>query len=138
MKPSLSSLPSIELVNLCRRGIPTAYRGKLWLYVSKANLLMEHYPEDYFESLQVRSNSILNDKVKREIEKDVQRTFPSHEFYKNNSEGLRSLRKLLRAYAVRFHNDQINTHTSNCHYFTSFPLCMYVCVCVCFRYIILA
>jgi len=53
-------------------GIPPAYRGNLWISITLSNRKQNHYPKDYYNNL-LTSLSLLDEKVKCEIEKDIRR-----------------------------------------------------------------
>ena len=86
-----------------RRGIPVAYRALVWSRISLAAIYKSNYPATYFSSLLSRSSEV-NKKAVSDIEKDVERTFPGHEYF-GMEIGIDSLRKVLLAFAL--HNPEV-------------------------------
>lgn len=178
LKPAGQFKPTMDLKLLIRQGIPVAYRGITWMWISGASILKKQmekliqekkndekltlidlkrsytslyninfsndYPIEILEQINknptvsevlINSNSNCNnsssnlsynnqglfsyyslclyysssgyvsEKILFEIEKDVERTFPDHSFFQPESEGVKSLRKVLRAFAC--HNPSI-------------------------------
>ncbi|XP_076889391.1 uncharacterized protein LOC143540133 [Bidens hawaiensis] len=103
-----SLFPWKELESLVRGGVPRDLRGEAWqAFVGvKARRV-----ESYYQSLLDTSDTVLDltkpgekverahvpEKTKKQIEKDLPRTFPGHPAL--NEEGRNSLRRLLIAYA---------------------------------------
>eukprot|EP00164_Ancoracysta_twista_P019894 GFYU01035247.1.p1 GENE.GFYU01035247.1~~GFYU01035247.1.p1 ORF type:complete len:540 (-),score=146.44 GFYU01035247.1:62-1645(-) len=85
------------LLNLVRQGIPHELRSEMWQHLSGAHAMMlEH--EGYYEELASASKG---DHAKfKEIEKDLDRTFPGHELFQL-AENIDRLRRVLRAYMLR-------------------------------------
>ncbi|PRP80199.1 hypothetical protein PROFUN_12157 [Planoprotostelium fungivorum] len=87
-----------KLKLMVRQGIPPSLRGQLWQLWSgsrfKMNLMKDHFADllVYYEGQQ--SLAI------KEIEKDLNRSFPEHPFYQTQ-EGLQSLRRVLLGYSWR-------------------------------------
>ena len=88
-----------DLKQLVRRGIPIAYRALVWSRISLSSSYRSFYPPDYYLSLLLRVYEIPK-KVKEEIEKDLDRTFPQHEYFSSQGVGEDSLRQVLRAFAL--------------------------------------
>ncbi len=70
------------------------------------------------------THACMHIQVKADIAKDVPRTFPEHVLFKGNTLLVRSLSRVLEAYARR------NPNTGYCQVYT---VCICVCVCVCVR-----
>ena len=84
-----------KLQRRIRKGIPNALRSWAWTVISDAKTYRDLYPDP--SGLDI---SMVPDKVKEDIEKDVDRTFPKHlQFAENNGSGQTSLRRLLLWYA---------------------------------------
>jgi len=92
--------PSNDLKQLVRRGIPTAYRALVWSRISLSSVHRAAYSSDYYTTLVTRINEIPRS-VAIEIEKDVDRTFPEHEYF-GMEIGIDCLRRVLLAFALHF------------------------------------
>jgi len=79
----------------CRKGIPDAMRGTIWMLLSGADKLKDSNPGLYNE-LKLKE---ADPEAKSVIERDLERTFPSHDLFKRQSQGQNSLRHVLIAYA---------------------------------------
>lgn len=90
--------PSNDLKQLVRRGIPTAYRALVWSRISLSSVHRAAYSSDYYTTLVTRINEIPRS-VAIEIEKDVDRTFPEHEYF-GMEIGIDCLRRVLLAFAL--------------------------------------
>lgn len=88
-----------DLKQLVRRGIPIAYRALVWSKLSLSSAYRSFYPPDYFQSLLLRAYEVPK-KVGDEIEKDLDRTFPQHEYFSSRGVGEDRLRQVLRAFAL--------------------------------------
>ncbi|KAJ0979314.1 hypothetical protein J5N97_014788 [Dioscorea zingiberensis] len=105
-----------ELESLVRGGVPKALRGELWqAFVGVRTRRVEGYyqglldPEakssddkevnafNNMDDISKKSQGFANEKWKRQIEKDLPRTFPGHPAL--NEDGRNALRRLLTAYA---------------------------------------
>jgi len=86
-----------KLKSRCRKGIPDAVRGDVWLKLTGADVLRKNGTGKY-------NRLCFEEPVKKYadvIDKDLARTFPKHSIFNNQSEvGQTGLRKVLRAYAV--------------------------------------
>lgn len=101
LKPVGIFKPNEQLKQLVRRGIPIAFRPLIWKKISLSSIHRLQFPSDYYKSLLLRVNSNeLEPKVKNDIEKDLDRTFPEHEYFNLNGNGEASLRRILSAYAL--------------------------------------
>ncbi|BFG36062.1 hypothetical protein CerSpe_223360 [Prunus speciosa] len=95
----------LELESLVHGGVPTDLRGEVWqAFVGvKARRVERYYYEllaqetNTTESVDKDNSSGVPRKWRRQIEKDIPRTFPGHPAL--NEEGRNSLRRLLLAYA---------------------------------------
>jgi len=103
VKPSGMFRPSPELKALVRRGIPVAYRALLWPKLSLANKYKLKYPTNYYQELLNRQDELAS-KVEIDIDKDIDRTFPEHDYYGCGGGG-EVLRRVLVAHAL--HNPTI-------------------------------
>lgn len=80
----------------CRKGIPDAMRAVIWMLLSGADKLKGENPGLYIRL----SNGTPDDEPGAVIERDLERTFPSHDFFKRqNKQGQNSLKRVLIAYA---------------------------------------
>lgn len=82
---------------LCRRGIPFLMRPRAWVAISGATIQKSIAPQGY-ELLKKRTSS-LEEKVKRQIEGDINRTFPCHPIFQTN-EGTECLKNVLSVFAL--------------------------------------
>lgn len=73
--------PSKELKALVRRGIPVAYRSLVWQKISLSSLHRREYGQNYYSSLLMQADKDLDFRVRDDIEKDIDRTFPEHEYF---------------------------------------------------------
>ena len=107
LKPGGIFRPSRDLKLLVRRGVPIAFRPTVWMHISLASVHRRTFPANYYSALLGRASTAeLDANVAEDIEKDVDRTFPEHEYFQNlQGEGISGLRRILRAYAL--HNPQV-------------------------------
>ncbi|KAK4050235.1 hypothetical protein OIV83_003556 [Microbotryomycetes sp. JL201] len=90
-----------EFKELVKKGIPIAYRPKIWAECSGANEAREPgVYRDLLESHRGQDNPCLN-----QIDMDCHRTFPTNVFFAGNGPGVAKLRNVLVAYSWR--NPQI-------------------------------
>lgn len=61
---------------MVRKGIPVAYRASIWPKISLSSVYRLQFPADYYQTLLVRSEGELAEKVKIDIEKDIDRYVP--------------------------------------------------------------
>jgi hypothetical protein len=92
---SFSKSNSKLLKSRIRKGIPSSLRGEVWQLLAKTSSLRKSYPRHHFFRL---TNLIDDPDCMVTIEKDLNRTYPTHELFKS-SQGQESLRAILRAYA---------------------------------------
>ena len=87
-----------KLQELVIKGIPTCFRGELWLTFSGALHQLRAAPGKYAEYVNScnESNSIAAD----EIERDLHRALPEHPAFQEDK-GISALRRVLNAYALR-------------------------------------
>ncbi|XP_056172392.1 uncharacterized protein LOC115674143 isoform X4 [Syzygium oleosum] len=104
--PLESSFPwREELECLVRGGVPKDLRGEVWqAFVGVRTRRIERYYQDLLareasdeEGKALDNSSGVSQKLKKQIEKDIPRTFPGHPALDEN--GRNSLRRLLIAYA---------------------------------------
>ena len=90
-----------KLKRRIRKGIPDAVRGKIWLDLLAGEVdkwRISHPTSKLDEKIR---NGGVEEFVRCEIEKDVDRTFPNHEmFERKDADGQRSLRTILTRYAA--------------------------------------
>ncbi|KAM0786289.1 hypothetical protein ACM66B_001768 [Microbotryomycetes sp. NB124-2] len=90
-----------EFKELVKKGIPIAYRPKIWAECSGANEAREPgVYQDLLERHRGQDNPCLN-----QIDMDCHRTFPTNVFFAGNGPGVAKLRNVLVAYSWR--NPQI-------------------------------
>jgi hypothetical protein len=87
-----------KLQELVIKGIPTCFRGELWLTFSGALHQLRASPGKYAEYVNScnESNSFAAD----EIERDLHRALPEHPAFQEDK-GISALRRVLNAYALR-------------------------------------
>ena len=90
--------------DLVRRGIPVAYRPLIWQKISLSSINKLQYPMDYYQSLLNRIEELPSG-VQEDIEKDVDRTFPDHQYFRHSGQGISALRRVLQAFAL--HNPDV-------------------------------
>ncbi|KAK9068488.1 hypothetical protein SSX86_012602 [Deinandra increscens subsp. villosa] len=116
-----NSFPWKELESLVRGGVPRDLRGEAWqAFVGVKARRVESYYQNLLDGGETRINQTTSnlqdgisggkgasvpvpEKCRKQIEKDLQRTFPGHPAL--NEEGRNSLRRLLLAYAQ--HNPSV-------------------------------
>lgn len=103
LKPVGTFKPSQDLKEMCRRGIPAAFRQLVWQKISGSSVYKNSFPADYYRSLLARSTEV-PEKVLGDIEKDVERTFPDHDFFQKGK-GVEGMRRILHAFAI--HNTDV-------------------------------
>lgn len=72
LKPAGVFKPTKDLKDVIRRGIPVAYRSLVWQKVSLSSMERLRHPSNYYQSLFGRLSEV-NERVKSDIEKDVDR-----------------------------------------------------------------
>lgn len=86
-----------RLKKRCRKGIPSAVRGKAWFYLSAGHIAMEKYPR-FYEKLEREPG---DEQVCDEIRKDIHRQFPNHELFREaNGPGQQSLFNVLKCFSI--------------------------------------
>ncbi|KAG2388474.1 hypothetical protein C9374_000638 [Naegleria lovaniensis] len=99
---------SNEFKKLVRKGIPMEYRAVMWYIISGANYqFLTH--KDVFDKLKEKAQSIPVEEREKDknfscICKDVDRTFPTHPFYKDPHNQI-ALRNVLYLYSL--HNPKV-------------------------------
>lgn len=90
---------SEKLRQRLRKGIPDSLRCDIWLKLSHVNDLKRVYPNRFLLQQPADVPELTID----EIERDINRTFPTHDFFENGSgihhHGQESLRRILQSYA---------------------------------------
>ncbi|GAA5976500.1 hypothetical protein JCM11641_001322 [Rhodosporidiobolus odoratus] len=81
---------------LVRKGVPIAYRPKIWAECSSANEARE--PALYQELL-AQKESVGEKQCLKQIDMDCHRTFPTNVFFAGNGPGVGKLRNVLVAYS---------------------------------------
>lgn len=83
---------------LCRRGVPQSRRGVVWQRLLQCWGVKERYPGLYFR---LRSQTMASTDLAGVIERDLDRTFPTHRLFADGVDGpgQQMLRNILRAYA---------------------------------------
>ncbi|KAI3696780.1 hypothetical protein L6452_29315 [Arctium lappa] len=94
-----SSFPWKELESLVRGGVPRDLRGEVWqAFVGVKARRVERYYQNLLDVCDAGGERFpMPEKCRKQIEKDLPRTFPGHPAL--NEEGRNSLRRLLLAYA---------------------------------------
>eukprot|EP01119_Soliformovum_irregulare_P023401 TRINITY_DN8163_c0_g1_i4.p1 TRINITY_DN8163_c0_g1~~TRINITY_DN8163_c0_g1_i4.p1 ORF type:complete len:1110 (-),score=273.11 TRINITY_DN8163_c0_g1_i4:85-3414(-) len=87
-----------QLNSLIKRGVPDSYRGEIWSFCSGASAKKLVNPNYYRRMLEKMATEV--SPLKDEIERDLHRSCPEHEFFKTER-GVSSLRNVLVAYAGR-------------------------------------
>ena len=84
-----------------RKGIPDAFRQKLWPSLCRADVSQKRHPGEYLNLFQKSLKVPSLEKVHESISRDVGRTFPRHViFCQVNGIGQKSLGNILRAYSA--------------------------------------
>lgn len=81
----------------CRKGIPSAVRGKAWFYLSGGHISLDKYSK-FYEKLEREPG---DEQVCSEIRKDIHRQFPNHELFREaNGPGQQSLYSVLKCFSI--------------------------------------
>jgi hypothetical protein len=97
LKPGGMFRCSPELKAVVRRGIPIAFKSVVWLEVSLANVHRRAFCDDYYQQCIDKATSDQSASMQHtlmEIGKDVDRTFPDHDFFRDGG-GEEKLRRVL-------------------------------------------
>jgi TBC1 domain family member 10 len=87
-----------KLKSRIRKGIPDIVRGDVWKRIANVQMMKELYPTAFHDGDITKE---IPDTTFRQIEVDLNRTFPRHDFFIScNGAGQASLRRLLQLYAV--------------------------------------
>ncbi len=92
-----------QLRQLVRQGVPNELRGYIWLKTSGAQWSMLSRGAGYYRAL-LETHRADNSQALEEIDKDVHRSFPEHEYFQRE-EGQVALRHVLAAYS--WHNPAV-------------------------------
>ncbi|KAL0489566.1 TBC protein [Acrasis kona] len=87
----------------CRNGIPPELRGELWFHISGADKLKQESPTLYSDLKKNHNSKEVSEAVKQ-IDNDIDRTFPEQVFYALD-ESKTALRNILVAYSL--YNKQV-------------------------------
>ena len=82
---------------LCRGGVPFSQRPRVWKAVSGALDLKRNSSQSY-QTLKEAASSGIEERILRQIEGDLNRTFPSHPLFQSE-QGLNCLRAVLTVFA---------------------------------------
>lgn len=81
----------------CRKGIPSAVRGKAWFYLSGGHISLSKYSK-FYEKLEREPG---DEQVCDEIRKDIHRQFPNHELFREpGGPGQQSLYNVLKCFSI--------------------------------------
>lgn len=94
-------LEDSTLKKLVRKGIPSIFRGKVWYALSGASTIRK---ESFYTNLLHEHQKEIQEKSLKQIEVDLDRTFPEHPFFTLESTAAK-LRHIL--YAFYFYNPKI-------------------------------
>lgn len=87
-----------KLKSRIRKGIPDIVRGEVWKRLAGIENIKSTYPNVYH---QTPVDSLIPENTHRQIECDLDRTFPRHDFFVTcNGAGQSSLRRILHLYAI--------------------------------------
>eukprot|EP01125_Pyxidicula_operculata_P017450 TRINITY_DN610_c2_g1_i2.p1 TRINITY_DN610_c2_g1~~TRINITY_DN610_c2_g1_i2.p1 ORF type:complete len:935 (-),score=136.50 TRINITY_DN610_c2_g1_i2:2458-5220(-) len=92
-----------DMIKLARQGFPDGCRGEMWKLLSGSLHSQNILKEDYYDNL-LKKNKDKPSMATDEIEKDITRSFPNHQYYQSE-EGQRRLRDVLIAYS--WHNEAV-------------------------------
>jgi hypothetical protein len=91
---------SQELKSLLRTvGVPPIYRPKIWMECTGCNKRIAENRGYYQKMLSVHDHH--QSEAQQQIDLDLQRTFPEHPYFAQDSDGLNSMRRILIAYSWR-------------------------------------
>ncbi|KAA0187442.1 Growth hormone regulated TBC protein 1 A [Fasciolopsis buskii] len=113
---------SRKLKRFCRKGIPDAYRGEVWMKISGAEERMNANRGVFAAAVAETPPQSINSV----IQADIPRTFPENIFFRDSSSRsskLRSLQRVLSAFAVKFPKVgycQVSRALSRCMYMEGF------------------
>lgn len=76
-----------QLKQRCRKGVPASVRGRAWFYLSAAKYRQQHensscHQGDLFDYYLKQK---IHHKVLDDIQKDLARSFPDHEMFRNDT-----------------------------------------------------
>jgi hypothetical protein len=108
----------VELRALVRRGIPHRFRARIWSRLSGSDQERTAFPSNYYQLL-LSKIDMLSEEVKCDIEKDLDRTFPTHDYFDETQHGQQVLFRILSCYAV--HNPAIG-YCQSMNYLAAFSL----------------
>ncbi|XP_067125616.1 rab GTPase-activating protein 1-like isoform X2 [Centruroides vittatus] len=83
-----------QLASLVQKGIPEALRGEVWQLLARC--YNDHEAVEMYQKLITQNSSCEN-----AVQRDINRTFPAHEFFKENGgAGQEALYRICKAYSV--------------------------------------
>lgn len=98
IQPGLwTALPKSALKALLRKGVPTEHRREVWWSVLGCEARRKRSLRSYAQYLEA-ANEVLIVKTAEEIDRDLQRTYPNHQKFRELA-GQAELRNVLRAFA---------------------------------------
>lgn len=81
-----------QLTHMIQRGVPSALRGLIWQLLSKSkDAALE---ASYAELLKTESSH------EKQIQRDMSRTFPNHDYFQDESAGQEHLFNVVKAYSL--------------------------------------
>jgi hypothetical protein len=89
---------SDKLRERIRKGIPDSLRGEVWKKLARVDDMKRIFPHAFIDSDE--PSPLIPELTVDEIERDINRTFPGHDFFQKGFGGQQSLRKILRSYAA--------------------------------------
>lgn len=112
--PSQISNAKSKLSSRVRKGIPNDQRGRAWYYLIEGDLAKEEYPDldniledpcHYYHAFDhVKLKGKMSSRIKEDISRDLNRTFPRHRMFMSHTEegdrGRLHLAKVLECYAT--------------------------------------
>ena len=95
---NLKGTESKALFSLILRGVPVAFRGAIWSSLLESSNSSSDIIVDFDDCLS-RANAELSKTTSSDIYKDLDRTYPGHEFF-DDKKGMDQLKDVLQAFAV--------------------------------------
>jgi hypothetical protein len=89
---------SEKLRERIRKGIPDSLRGEVWKKLARVEDMKRLYPQAFHTSDE--PSPLIPELTVDEIERDINRTFPGHDFFQKGFGGQGALRRILRSYAA--------------------------------------
>lgn len=95
--PRLERLPRDTLEEYALAGVPPSLRGRVWSSLLRADRAREANPPGTYERL---AGASVPEAAAKQIDADLGRTYPGHAYLCEGCEGVRALRRLLRALSL--------------------------------------